>query len=70
MPGSILGHVVEDSQCKVTIGHAIGVCPAQSVVKSLHVIEPARNVHAGLASVCDDVAFKGGGAEGIPGLID
>ena len=70
MPGPILGHVVEDGQCEVMIRHAISVCPAQSVVESLHVIEPTHDVHARLTPVCDDVTFKGGGMEGIPGLVD
>ena len=52
------------------IRHAISVCPAQSVVESLHVIEPTHDVHARLTPVCDDVTFKGGGMEGIPGLVD
>ena len=52
------------------IYHTIGVCPAQGVVESLHVIEPTCDVHAGLTLVCDDVTFKGGGMEGIPGLVD
>lgn len=69
-PSPILGHVTENGKCKEAICHAVRVCTTQSVIEALHVVKPACDVHARLAPICDDVAFKGRGPEGIPGLIN
>lgn len=70
MPSPILGHVIENGECKEVIRHAVRVCATQSVIEALHVVKPACDFHAGLAPICDNVTFKGRGPEGIPGLIN